>query len=343
MCPSDKKINTDIIVPNTHVSPKDKVSNLTWNNDLIIGKDLGIITITKPEEFGCIVNLNYEKIIGSEDVITGAELSNFDRSTYDALVTLYVAGNSKFTTTDIWRVISQNPRAKLTEPMRKKIIQSISHISRFFMTIVTDHSDKTDSWNNLNKDKNSPFKPERKRYQLLQSTYTGRLIDFKIIGYHYAEVTQSVDGKNITKKIANNEIWQILSTPILYEYAKAKGQIASVPMNYIQTGKSKENNTSVRRGNHTDELITFLSREIDTMKKNKTYSRIILLDHIYSMDGIDEVQQDKNNLKKKKKRIRDKLEKILTRFKENNFIRDYTFHKQTKGKNSYFYSVEISF
>ncbi len=34
-----------LVVPETHYSPKDKVSHLTWNNRLSIGNDFGVITI----------------------------------------------------------------------------------------------------------------------------------------------------------------------------------------------------------------------------------------------------------------------------------------------------------
>lgn len=53
---------TDYLVPETHYSPKDKVSNATWNNKLPVGNDMGIITARKNEIFGCVVQLDYEKI-----------------------------------------------------------------------------------------------------------------------------------------------------------------------------------------------------------------------------------------------------------------------------------------
>ena len=101
----------------------------------------------------------------------------------------------------------------------------------------------------------------------------------------------------------------------------------------------------MKRGSHNDELAHFLSREIDTMKKTakrkKSYSHIILLERIYKIDGIDDIQQNDNNIWKKKKRTRDKLNKLLCRFKENGVIKNHSFHKKTIGKSVTFYSVEI--
>ena len=332
-----------LVVPETHYSPKDKVSHLTWNNRLSIGNDFGVITIKKSEHFGCIVHLDYEKIINSEDVITGAVLSDFDRSVYDAVVTIYAAGNQFFTTIDIWHVMSQNPKARLTEKMRDKIVKSMFHISRFWMTIVTDYTDKLFTWNSLNK--NSTFKSETKFYKNLQSTYTGRLINFSVIGNLSFNVTYSINDEEVVEKKSIAQVWKILDTPILYKYAKAKGQVSAVPIKYLDTSKNKNNGTAIRRGSHTDELATFLSREIDTMKKTskskQPYNNTILLERIYKIDGIDDVQQDINSANKKKKRTRDKLAKILSRFQENEMIKGHRFHKKVIGKSSTFYSVEI--
>lgn len=335
--------DTEYVTPDTHFSTKDKVSNLTWNNRLVIGNDFGVITVKKSENFGCIVHLDYEKIIKSDDVITGAELSDFDRAVYDAIVTIYVAGNKVFTTADIWHVMSQNPKARLTEKKRDQIAHSMFHISRFWMTIVTDYSDKIFTWNSLNK--NSTFKSEGKFYKNLKATYTGRLINFSVIGNISFDVTYAVGDKEVVEKKSIAQVWKILDTPILYQYAKDKGQVSAVPMNLLATSKNDDKKTSLNRGDHTDELALFLSREIDTMKKTakrkQPYSHIILLERIYKIDGIDDIQQNNDNIKTKKKTTRQKLEKLLTRFKENGMIKGHQFHKKVIGKSPTFYSIEI--
>ena len=330
---------TDYLTPETHFSPKDKVSNLTWANRFPIGIDAGVRTIKRNEDFGCIVHLDYEKIIKSDDVVTGAELSHFDRSVYDAVSTIYATGNKFFTTVELLRVISQNPKAKLTEKKREKIRNSLFHIARFWMTITTDDSEKLDVWYKLSSRK--PLNYERKIYKNLQATYTGRLLNFSVIGY------RAIEGEPFKKKEELAEVWKILDTPLLYQYAKAKGQISSVPIKYLDTSKKADKKIALNRGDHTDELASFLSREIDTMKKTakrkQPYSRFILLERIYQIDGIDDIQQNASNIKIKKKTTRDKLAKILKRFKENGMIKGHSLHKKVKGKSLYFHSVEIIF
>ncbi len=334
----------DIIAPDTIFSPKDKVSNHTWDNKLPVGRHRGVITVRKSENFGCVVKLDYESIINSDDVVTGAELSKFDRCVYDAVVTLFVTGVTAFSTTDILRIVSHNPQAKLTPVTRDKIIKSMFHISRFWLSIITDDSERFDVWCSLSR--NAPFNSERKYYKNLQATYTGRLLDFRVIGNITFDVSYFKDKRQFTEKESFPEIWKILAPPILYQYAKAKGQISSVPMKYLDTSSNKGNTvTAVRRRASTNELTSFLAREIDTMKKTakhkQPYSRVILLERIYKIDGIDEIQQNENNIKFKKSRTRNKLEKILSRFKENGLINGHIFHKKVLGKSLYFHSVEI--
>ena len=342
----EKEFRTnDHISPDTLYSPKDKVSNLTWNNKLPIGRDFGVTSSRKKGFFGCVVKLDYESIINSPDVITGAQLSQFDRCVYDAVVTLYVAGNSIFTTHDIWRIVSGNPKAQITPVMRQKIAKSMFHISRFWISIATDDSHKYDAWFNIRY--NQPYESERKLYKNLQATYSGRLLDFRVLGDITFDVIYNDNGKEFTEKQSFPEVWKLGFTPILYEYAKAKGQISATPINLISTAKSNDYTTTVRRGSRTDELSNFLAHEIDTMKKTaqrkQPYSKFILFERIYQIDGINNVQQESNDLKKKKKRTRDKLEKILNRFRENGLISGYEFHKKVKGKSLTFHSVKICF
>ena len=333
----------DITTPDTIFSPKDKVSNRTWDNKLPIGRHMGVVTVRKSENFGCVVKLDYESIINSDDVVTGAELSKFDRCVYDAVVTLFVTGYTAFSTTDILRIISHNPQAKLTPVTRDKIIKSMFHISRFWLSIITDDSEKFDVWCSLSR--NSPFNSERKYYKNLQATYTGRLLDFRVIGNITFDVSYDLDGRTITEKMSFADIWKLGFPPILYQYAKAKGQVSSVPLPLLDTSKKPDKKNSLKRGSHNDELTHFLSREIDTMKKTakrkQPYSRIILLERVYKIDGIDSIQQSTNDIKQKKFVTRQKLEKILSRFKENGMINGHTFHKKTIGKSLTFHSVEI--
>lgn len=334
--------NTAFVSPATYFSPKDKVSNMTWNNTILCNEDRPVVTVYKSEDFGCIVRLNYDKIFADERVITGANFSDFDRTLYDAVVTLMVAGNNIFSNTALWRVITQNPDAKLNDSNRLKIVKSMFHIGNFLISIVTDYSKKADVWADFNSDSTQrPFKSERKFYKKLQAIYGGRLLEFRWIAERSITITRTVDGQDIIERKDIPEIWQFIAPPILYQYAADKEQVASIAISLLNTSDKTNKKPALKRGTHTDELANFFAREIDTMKKNSSYSKIIVLDRIYSIDGIDEVQNDANSLKQKKKYTRGKIDKILTRFKTNGLIQGYKFHKKVISKATTFYSVEI--
>ena len=337
-----KEKEATFVSPTTLYSPKDKVSNKLWDNKFNCGEDNAIITVYKSEDFGCLVRLNYDKIFADERIITGANFSDFDRSLYDAVVTLMVAGNNVFSNTDLWRIITQNPDAKLTDSVRYKIAKSMFSIGNFLISIVTDYSKKADVWADFNSDSTQrPFKSERKFYKKLQAIYGGRLLEFRWIAERSITITRTVDGQEIIERKDIPEIWQFIAPPILYQYAADKEQVASIAMTLLNTSDKTDNKPVLKRGTHTDELANFLAREIDTMKKKPNYSKIIVLDRIYSIDGIDEVQNDANSLKQKKKYTRSKIEKILSRFKANGLIQGHKFHKKVIGKATTFYSVEI--
>ena len=334
--------STAFVSPATYFSPKDKVSNMTWNNTIQCNEDRPVVTVYKSEDFGCIVRLNYEKIFADERVITGANFSDFDRTLYDAVVTLMVAGNNIFSNAALWRIITQNPDAKLNDSNRIKIVKSMFHIGNFLISIVTDYTKKADVWADFNSDSTQrPFKSERKFYKKLQSIYGGRLLEFRWIAERSITITRTVDGQKIIERKDIPEIWQFIAPPILYQYAADKEQVASIAMTLLNTSDKTDNKPALKRGTHTDELTNFLAREIDTMKKSPTYNKTILLNRIYSIDGIDEVQTDANSLKQKKKYTRGKIDKILTRFKVNGLIQGHKFHKKVIGKATTFYSVEI--
>ena len=101
-------------------------------------------------------------------MVTGVEFSDFDRSVYDAIITLCVAGNMIFSTEQVWRIICKNPSAKLTDTERIKIAKGIFHIGNFFLTILTDHKEKPEAWEEKNKKTDKSFKGERQYYSKLR-------------------------------------------------------------------------------------------------------------------------------------------------------------------------------
>ena len=251
---------------------------------------------------------------------------------------------SKFSTEDIGRVIAHNPKAVITDNKCLEIANSMLKLNCHHIVIATDNSIDSLKWYDI---ENIPrLKGERKFYPKLEKCYKGRLLDFRIISSTHLDCSKKINGNELIFDENVPDEWEILLCPILYEYAAVKGQVAATPINLLNTSKDKQNKDlpALNRTQKTNILANFLAREIDTMKKSankKKYSHFILMDTLYKLDGIDDVQQNKNDLKKKKFRSRRKLEKLLTRFKENGLIYNYIFHKKLKGKTTIIHCVEI--
>ena len=339
--------NSKYTQPVTYYSPKDKVSYAIWNRKLKLNHNYPIVTVFKSEYFGCLINLDYQQIFESEDVITGAEFSDFDRSVYDALVTLYVSQNMIFTSEQIWRIISKNPEAKITETELLKIAKSMFHIGNFWLSILTDHELQSEAWEEKKTNNGKSFKGEKQYYVNLELMYGARLLEFRFLSVRAVKYTEIIDGEKVMKSKLVPDKWQLLTEPILYQYASKKAQIAAISLELFGFGEKKSKKLVIKNVNHTSDLTNFLIREIDTMKKTtksrNPYSATILLERIYELDGINEVQKTGNNINVKKSYTRKKLEKILADFIEKKMISGYKFHKRVIGKSLVFYSVEILF
>lgn len=213
------------------------------------------------------------------------------------------------------------------------------------LTILTDHKEKPEAWEEKKTNNGKSFKGERQYYTKLQTMYGARMLEFRFLAMRTVKYTRIEDGKEVTEIKSVPEKWQLLATPILYEYASKKAQIAAIPLEAFGFSKKREEKPAVKSSNHTVELTDFLAREIDTMKKRKKsrkpYSKIILLETLYNIDGIDNVQKDGNSIRQKKKYTRDKVQKILNGFNEKEMIKGYIFHEKVIGKSRTFYSVEI--
>ena len=341
----------NLLYPTVNYSAKSKISWLLFVKKEIHIKELkGVETMPikkNGDTYGALVFLKIIKPdpINEEffynDSIFIQPLNEFDRAVYDAVTSLYVAGNTKFSTEDIGRVIAHNPKAVITDNKCLEIANSMLRLNCHYIAIATDDSIDSSKWYDI---KNIPrLKGERKFYPKLKKCYKGRLLDFRIIGSTHLDCSKEINGNELIFDANVPDEWEILLCPILYEYSATKGQVAATPINLLNTSKDKQNKDlpALNRTQKTNILANFLAREIDTMKKTinnkRPYSRFILLKTVYTLDGINDIQQDINSINKKKFRSRQKLDKLLTRFKENGLIRDYIYHKKQQAV----YSAEI--
>lgn len=113
-----------------------------------------------------------------------------------------------------------------------------------------------------------------------------------------------------------SEMYQIIDTPPLHSYAKMKNQITTVSIDLL---KAPLNNNAT-----TIPLKTYLLSRIEGMKNqhNKLTRDKILFESIYRELG------DLDSDKKRKKRIRDYTEIVLTHFISMKYITRYEMVKE---------------
>ncbi len=127
-----------------------------------------------------------------------------------------------------------------------------------------------------------------------------------------------LSAKKITLEAGGQRVtgYKLNSKPILYQYAQVSGQVLTVPSKLLNTKDVIKS---------TPEVIIireYLIRRIEVMKKNKDQSNRILLDSVY-----EEIDQPEPT-KEKAKKVRDTIEKLLSKFILEKYIKGFEFYKE---------------
>lgn len=268
-----ESINT--VFPKYFTAALDKVTDKTFSNQLTES-----FTALKMEGKNQPRITTYAKIIydGLEGIT--ANLSAFDKSVYNAINSLYEAGQREVTNQMIYRVMKGDNKARLSPNKAAEINESVHRCAGKIIHIDARQEITVGKYKNLD--------PE----------YVGNLL--------------TIEGKLITLNGTRCSCYQITTPPMLYRYAKGKGQIGSCPINVL--------NVPI---NMTDEAITirdYLLEWIMALKnpKNGQLNNERTYEKIYDRFIMDQV-----DLKDKKRKIRDQVKKILEHWKTENYIADY--------------------
>lgn len=217
-------------------------------------------------------------------------LTNYDKSIINGVVSILESGSRNFTIPMLYHAMTGKENPTVDEITFEELKWKLDTMRRLSIRI-----DLT----------------EEVRAHLIDRQLEGNIESFSIEGYllplnKYSGV---INGKR-------SEMYQIIDTPPLHSYAKLKKQIASVSIDLL---KAPLNNTST-----TIPLKTYLLGRIEAMKnENNSVTRDkILFASIYRELGAEEAD------KKKKKRIRDYTEIVLTHFASLHYIEKYQIIKE---------------
>lgn len=270
--PTDN-INTEF--PKFFTAALDKVTAKTFSNELT-DEFLGL----KMEGKGQRPITTYAKIIyDGLDGIT-PKLSAFDKSVYNAINSLYEAGQREVTNQMIYRVMKGDSKARITPKRAEEINNSVHRCAGKVIHIKAGQEITIGKYKNID--------PE----------YVGNLL--------------TIEGKIITLNGTRCSCYEITTPPMLYRYAKGKGQIGSCPINILNVPINMTDEVIGIRDYLLEWIMALKNPKNGQINNERTYEKIY---ERFIMDQVD--------LKDKKRKIRDQVKKILDHWKDENYITDY--------------------
>lgn len=203
-------------------------------------------------------------------------LDVFDKDCYNAIANLFVNGNEYISTTQIYHAMGNKKRPSSND--LKKISESIDKMRKLEIHL-----------NN---------KSEHRIYpNYAEFVYDDFLLPI-------AKCKLIINGQQVEQG------YRIKQTPILFEFAKSRGQVIGIKPNVLEIPISK---TEANR-----KLIDYLLQRIGMMKnsrESKPSSRKMLYSKIYEKTGITTAKQ--------KQRAKEKILTCLKHFKAEKFIKGF--------------------
>jgi len=280
--------------PAEFLFPSDKVSGKAFSGALLANKK-NVLAMEKAGskiQISTIVQIDFDNIPGVTLSYPGG-LSEYDREVHDALVSLHITGNAVFSPQMVYQALTGNREARLEEKQTEAIRQSINKLMNCKITIDASEEAKARGWT--------------------KNVYEGRLIAWE-------KVTAELNG-------TTSECYRFLRSPILFEYASKKNQIARADIKLL--------NSPVNKNEESITLQGYLLRRIMAMNGKSRLNPSILYQSIYEQLHLEATNPVA--LSKKKAQIRTKVKAILDYWVDQKFISAYK--ETTKG--NIVYSVEI--
>ena len=244
-----------------------------------------------------------EALKDSPAMITLNKLDPDDKQVLEGLITIWencpederVNGNVVTTPQILYQAMTRNPEGRLNKKKEQELLDRVKKLRHSFIKI-----DATQ---------------EQVYYPGLRSVSLDGAIATVTIGTAY-----------LNNNLVQSAIFFSLSLSPLYNYAKAKGQIASTPVRMLDTKAVNKNSESSR-------IEQYLVQRIETIESQ---GNKILVSKIFDAAGIH--AEDQKDFKKKKQRTMKKIRALLDGYVETGYLKSYHFNKQ--GREMY-YSVTI--
>jgi hypothetical protein len=295
---------------------KDKVSNQLTKLTEGVTRPLAFESKDEKKkgvEITTLVTLNFDELSKGEDGIKKLKyLDNMDKAVLRAVVSVWesayqneeiVNGEAITTLQKLYRIITKNPNSRLDAKTEQDLVNRLMKLTSAIITI-----DAT---------------AESKHYKALANfEKTGALISVVVD-------RAIINGNSVDNAV---HITNLNQSP-LYFYAKLKGQLASVPMKYLDTRARNMNEETIFISNCLEDCI-------ERIKKNKQGKLIyneIIIDKLLDDAGIYE--KDYKNFKKKRSDVVKKIDELLAGYVGTGYIKKYEF---VPGKRMKYYKIVIT-
>lgn len=294
------------IVPRKHVSPVNKLAN-SIREIIDTGElDLTVMDKGKPTEVNTRCMVSYE---GDNVTLSGRQsFTEYDRSVADAVTSLYLYGDSSHIVTpaSVYRAMVHATEGETPSPQQIGAVTKSLDKLRFIRVRVN-------------------LEDEFRRRDI--SLNGEQIVDGEIDTYLLALTKLKVNagGKSVSA-------YQIMSTPILYEYAHLIGQVNTVDAKLLDI--RDETGAKVANTEQRIEIKGYLLRRIEAMKgkSGNRRSRNITYADLYKNLAEEEPSR------KKQQQIREYVEKCLDSWKRDGYIHGY--EDLMRGRSKYGVSIK---
>lgn len=245
-----------------------------------------------------------EALKDSPAMITLNRLDPDDKQVLEGLITIWencpeeerTNGNVVTTPQILYQAMTRNPEGRLSRKKEQELLDRVKKLRHSFIRIDA--------------------KQEEAYYPGLSRVSLDGAIATVTIGTAY-----------LNNNLVQSAIFFSLSLSPLYNYAKAKGQIASTPVQMLDTKAVNKNSESSRIEQYLVQRIETVDRQGDTILVSKIF------------DAAEIREEDYKEFNNKRKRTIKKIKALLDGYVSTGYISEYHFNKQ--GREHY-YSITFT-
>lgn len=311
------------ILPVKHSIPNNKLANVITDGVINAGK-IELATHGGIKTSCIVATVPHEGV----HICNAENMTEYDRNVYNGIVSLFLYGDTQHVMTPAMIFRAMTGQTNTEHPTSAQLESIRNSVDKMRFTRV--YIDVTDELRN---------KPAAQQWGKKVRGKDGMQEERLIIDTYLL----AADGATVTAGGETVSAYQVLKTPVLYEYArlagkKDGGQVLTIPSNLLNIKKiGKDGKPTTRSLPNTEQRIVirgYLVRRIEGMKgNNNLHSDNIALQGIYAAVGV------KNPDKKKAMSIRNDVEAVLDFWKAEGYINNHEPYK--KGKTFAGYTIAL--